>query len=256
MIALSDLHSKLKLRVIWTNWSSIARQSSAARQAKQRKFANRQALIDEWLSPAEQKAFKDGSHTLFKVIKSFKTGRPKERGQLRDSQGRFLLPEEERQALEQYSRDLFGSGEDFQLSGAVGATQTSPTEVQMQLHSVKVGMAVPKGCPPVVAWQSLGSTAVQHIVDLLKAEMQKPELDSKTTSSCISWLPKPPKKPDTPASWRPTGVIAPEGKILAGLNRERLKPALKQATAGVSQFGLYRDEGFTTAGQAEGQPYP
>ena len=83
-------------------------------------------MIDERLSPAEQKAFKDGSHTLSKVIKSFKAGRPKERVQLRDSQGRFLLPEEERQALEQYSRDLFGSGEDLQLSGTVGAMQTSP----------------------------------------------------------------------------------------------------------------------------------
>ena len=47
LIAISALPVKLKLRVVWCNWTSLARQSSSARQAKQRKFANRQAPIDD-----------------------------------------------------------------------------------------------------------------------------------------------------------------------------------------------------------------
>ena len=57
------------------------------------------------------------------------------------------------------------------------------------------------------------------------------------TSSCSSWLPKPPKRPDNPASLRPIGVVAPEGKILAGLVLQRLKATLKAAMSEVAQFG-------------------
>ena len=59
--------------------------------------------------------------------------------------------------------------------------------------------------------------------------------------------PKIPKKPDKPASLRPIGVIAPEGKILAGLLRQRLKPALKAAMSGVSQFGFVPRRGTEEA---------
>ena len=214
LIALSDLHVKLKLRVMLANWSSIAKQSSAA--SKPNSISSRvgkPSLIDEQLHQAEQEASKDGSHTLFKENKTNKHARPTARVQLRDSQGRFLSPAEEKQALEQYSQEFFGNGEDFQLSGVVGALHIPPAEVQTQLSSIQVGKAVPKDCPPVVDWRSLGPNAVQHIADLLNAEVQRRTLDSKITLSCISWLPKPPQKPDPPVSLRPIGVIAPEGFV-------------------------------------------
>ena len=53
-------------------------------------------------------------------------------------------------------------------------------------------------------------------------------MDPKITSSSISWLPKPPKKPDKPASLRPIGVIAPEGKVLAHLRKNNSSPRFKQ----------------------------
>ncbi|OLP89917.1 Cys-loop ligand-gated ion channel [Symbiodinium microadriaticum] len=43
------------------------------------------------------------------------------------------------------------------------------------------------------------------------------------------------------------GAIAPEGKILAGLIRQRLKTTLKQATSGVSQFGFVPGRGTEEA---------
>ena len=42
-------------------------------------------------------------------------------------------------------------------------------------------------------------------------------------------------------------MIAPEGNILAGLLRQRLKPALKVAMAGVSQFGFVPGRGTEEA---------
>ena len=115
LLALADLHRQLKQRLVWRTWAAIARQSATARHAKRRKFEQRQQLIDEQLAQAEAKSSKDGSHSLYKVIRSFKTGKPNERVQLRDEQGRFLTMQEERQALEAYSKDLFGRGRTFSL---------------------------------------------------------------------------------------------------------------------------------------------
>ena len=72
-------------------------------------------------------------------------------------------------------------------------------------------------------------------------------MDPKTTSSSISWLPKPPKKPDKPASLRPIGVIAPAGKVLAGYLRKQLKPALRTAMSEVTQFGFVPGRGTEEA---------
>ena len=156
LLALADLHKQLKQRLVWRTWAAVASQSAAARHAKRRKFEQRQQLIDEQLAQAEAKSSKDGSHSLYKVIRSFKTGKPNERVQLRDEQGRFLTMQEERQALEDYSRDLFGTGDDFQLKGASGSLGITSSEVMDQLRSIKVGKAVPRDCPPIVAWRSLG----------------------------------------------------------------------------------------------------
>ena len=94
LLALADLHRQLKQRIVWRTWAAVARQSAAARHAKRRKFEQRQKLIDEQLAQAEAKSSKDGSHSLYKVIHSFKTGKPHERVQLRDEQGRFLTAKE------------------------------------------------------------------------------------------------------------------------------------------------------------------
>ena len=247
LLAIADLHRQLKQRIVWRTWAVVARQSAAARHAKRRKFEQRQQLIDEQLAQAEAKSSKDGSHSLYKVIRSFKTGKPHERVLLRDEQGRFLTAKEERQVLEDYSKDLFGTGDDFQLQGSSGSLGITSSDVMDQLRSIKVGKAVPRDCPPIVAWRSLGPVAHRHIASLLNKEAQAPSMDPKITSSSISWLPKPPKKPDKPASLRPIGVIAPEGKVLAGHLRKQLKPTLQAAMSEVTQFGFVPGRGTEEA---------
>ena len=243
LLAFADLHPQLKQRIVWRTWAALARQSAEARTAKQRKFAQRQALIDEQLRQAEAKSATDGSHSLYKVIKTFKRGRPSERIQLRDEQGRFLTATKERKALEDYSCELFGKGEDFQLHGVSGELGITSSAVVEQLRSIKLGKAVPKNCPPIVAWRAIGPVAQRHVAHLLNGEAQASRMAPQITSSSISWLPKPPKKPDKPASLRPIGVIAPEGKILAGFVRQKLKPALKAAMEEVTQFGFVPGRG-------------
>ncbi|CAE7374264.1 kptA [Symbiodinium microadriaticum] len=156
LLALADLRRQLKQRIVWRTWAALARQSAEARTAKQRKFAQRQALIDEQLRQAEAKSAMDGSHSLYKVIRTFKRGRPSERVQLRDEKGRFLTAAEERKGVEEYSRELFGKGEDFQLDGVTGELGITSSEVVDQLRSIKLGKAVPKNCPPTVAWRATG----------------------------------------------------------------------------------------------------
>ena len=123
----------------------------------------------------------------------------------------------------------------------------SPAEVKEQLSSIKVGKAVPRDSPPVVAWRSLGPRAHQHAAAVLNREIEQGSLSTSVISSQISWLPKPPKKPDKPESLRPIGVIAHEGKILAGALRKRLKPALQTAMQGLPQFGFVPGRGTEEA---------
>ena len=141
LLAFADLHRQFKQRIVWRTWAALAtlaRQSAEARTAKQRKCAQRQALIDEQLRQAEAKSAMDGSHSLYKVIKTFKRGRPSERVQLRDEQGRFLTAVEERQALEEHSKDLFGKGADFQLDGVTGELGITSSETA-PLHKNRKG---------------------------------------------------------------------------------------------------------------------
>ena len=128
--------------------------------------------------------------------------------QLRDEHGCFLSSSDEAGLLQSYSETLFGTGEDFPLTGTKGRFGISPAEVKEQLSSIKVGKAVPRDSPPVVAWRSLGPRAHQHAAAVLNREIEQGSLSTSVTSSQISWLPKPPKKPDKPESLRPIGVIA------------------------------------------------
>ena len=244
--AIADLLPALKKLMVLKCWSH-ASQSKQARLAKQRKTDRRQQAFDDHLLQAAHKSKQEGSHSLYKVIRRFRAGKPQERVQLRDAQDRFLTSEEERKQLEQYSLDLFGTGEDFPLKRVQGSLDVTAAEVREQLMSIKVGKAVPKDSPPVVAWRSLGPKAHQYIADILNQEVAQGDLSATLTSSQISWLPKPPKKPDKPASLGPIGVIAPEGKILAGLIRKRLKSTLHSAMAGVTQFGFVPGRGTEEA---------
>ena len=203
-------------------WRSLITQGKEARLAKAAKKAKRQEEFDQCLHQAAHISNRDGGHALYKVIRSFRQAKPQERVQLRDSHGNFLTSKEEVKQLRGYSEELFGEGQDFPMTGLKGDLCITAQEVQNQLATIKVGKAVPRDCPPIVAWRSLGPQALQYIADILNHEVVSKALSTSVTSSQISWLPKPPKKPDKPESLRPIGVIAPEGKILAGLVRRRL----------------------------------
>ena len=81
----------------------------------------------------------------------------------------FLNSKDEADLLKSYSESLFGAGEDFPSTGMKGRLDISPAEVKEQLSSIKVGKAVPKDSPPVVAWRSLGPHAHQHAAAVLKS---------------------------------------------------------------------------------------
>ena len=245
--ALSDMHSELKQRIVLRCWRSLITQGKEARLAKAAKKAKRQEEFDQCLHQAAQISNRDGGHSLYKVIRSFRQAKPQERVQLRDSHGNFLTSKEEVKQLRGYSEELFGEGQDFPMTGLQGDLCITAQEVQNQLATIKVGKAVPRDCPPIVAWRSLGPQAHQRIADILNHEVVSKALSASVTSSQISWLPKPPKKPDKPESLRPIGVIAPEGKILAGLVRRRLKPVLKSAMSGLAQFGFVPGRGTEEA---------
>ena len=238
ILAMSDLHKDLRQRVVFRCWRSVTQHQKSARAAKHLKKERRQKAMDECMEQAEAKSRRDVSHSLYKIIRQFRTCKPQERVQLRDEHGCFLSSSDEAGLLKSYSETLFGTGEDFPLTGTKGRLGISPAEVKEQISSIKVGKAVPRDSPPVVAWRSLGPQAHQHAAAVLNREIEQGTLSSSVTSSQISWLPKPPKKPDKPESLRPIGVIAPDGKILAGALRKRLKRALQTAMQGLPQFGF------------------
>ena len=67
--------------------------------------------------------------------------------QLRDEHGCFLSSSDEAGLLKSYSETLFGTGEDFPLTGMKGRLGISPAEVKEQISSIKVGKAVPRDSP-------------------------------------------------------------------------------------------------------------
>ena len=247
ILAMSDLHKELRQRVVFRCWRSVTQHQKSERTAKHLKKERRQKAMDECMEQAEAKSRKDGSHSLYKIVRQFRTCKPQERVQLRDEHGCFLSSSDEAGLLKSYSETLFGTGEDFPLTGTKGRLGISPAEVKELISSIKVGKAVPRDSPPVVAWRSLGPQAHQHAAAVKNREIEQGILYSSVTSSQISWLPKPPKKPDKPESLRPIGVIAPEGKILAGALRKRLKPALQTAMQGLPQFGFVPGRGTEEA---------
>ena len=92
-----------------------------------------------------------------------------------------------------------------------------------------------------------GGHALYKVIRSFRQAKPQERVQLRDSHGNFSWLPKPPKKPDKPESLRPIGVIAPEGKILAGLMRQRLKPALKSAMSGFAQFGFVPGRGTEEA---------
>ena len=244
---ISELNPQSHQRMVLRCWQSLAEQGAKAKEAKREKQRRRQEQVDALLADAENVARQDGTHSLYAVIRRFKSGKPQERVQLRDEHGRFLTPAAEVKQLRENSEDLFSTGSDFPLTGRRSKLHIQSAEVKEQLASIKIGKAVPIDSPPVVAWRSLGPKAHQRIADILNSEIESSTLSESISSSQISWLPKPPKKPDKPSSLRPIGVIAPEGKVLAGILRKRFKPTLKRAMTGVAQFGFVPGKGTEEA---------
>ena len=115
--AISDMHSELKQRIVLKCWWSLITQGKEARLAKAAKKAKRQEEFDQCLHQAAQISHRDGGHSLYKVIRSFRQAKPQERVQLRDSHGNFLTSKEEVKQLRGYSEELFGEGQDFPMTG-------------------------------------------------------------------------------------------------------------------------------------------
>ena len=109
--AISDMHSELKQRIVLKCWRSLITQGKEARLAKAAKKAKRQEEFDQCLHQAAQTSHRDGGHSLYKVIRSFRQAKPQERVQLRDSHGNFLTSKEEVKQLRGYSEELFGEGQ-------------------------------------------------------------------------------------------------------------------------------------------------
>ena len=107
--------------------------------------------------------------------------------QLWEEQGLFLSPQEERAALENLPKELFGTGTDFPLGREQGPISIKASEVRSQFHKDRESSAT--RLPAGVAWRSLGDNVFGNIASLPSAETARPVMSQKITSSCISWLP-------------------------------------------------------------------
>ena len=88
---------------------------------------------------------------------------------------------------------------------------------------------------------------MHRIAEIMEQDTSKEMLPTDLTSSQIAWLPKPGKNPDKPEKLRPIGVIAPEGKILAGHVRKLIKERLCQTVNTIPQFGFVPNRGTEEA---------
>ena len=183
---------------------------------------------------------------MYKTIKQFRKWKAEEKVQLRDSQGRSQKSEEISE-FTSYSNDLFGTGADFPLVGGTSRISFTADDVLEQLSSSKIGKAVPVHSAPISAWRGCSQDATQRIAEIMEEDTSKEMLPSDLTSSQIAWLPKPGKKPDRPEKLRPIGIIAPEGKILAGHARKLVKDRLCQSVNTIPQFGFVPDRGTEEA---------
>ena len=244
---ISDQIPDLKLRISFHTWKMLASARIRAKNSKKIKQAQKQEQLDAALDSALKEQQLDGGHSLFKTLKKFSKWKPVEKVQLRDPQGRFLRKTEEIRELTTYSTALFGTGEDFPLGGGASRLSLTADDMLEQLSCIKIGKAVPFESAPISAWRSCSRGARQRIAEIMEEDAAKELLPTDLTSSQIAWLPKPGKKPDTPEKLRPIGVIAPEGKILAGHVRKLIKDRLCQSVNRIPQFGFVPNRGTEEA---------
>ena len=81
ILAMSDLHKELRQRVVFRCWRSVTQHQKSARTAKHLKKERRQKEMDECMEQAEAKSRRDGSHSLYKIIRQLRTCKPQERVQ-------------------------------------------------------------------------------------------------------------------------------------------------------------------------------
>ena len=110
ILAMSDLHKELRQRVVFRCWRSVTQHQKSARTAKHLKKERRQKAMDECMEQAEAKSRRDGSHSLYKIIRQFRTCKPQERVQLRDEHGCFLSSSDEAGLLKSYSETPLWNG--------------------------------------------------------------------------------------------------------------------------------------------------
>ena len=95
ILVISDLYKELRQRVVFRCWRSVTQHQKSARTAKHLKKERRQKATDERREQAEAKSPRDGSHSLYKIIRQFRTCKPQERVQPRDEHGCFLSSSDE-----------------------------------------------------------------------------------------------------------------------------------------------------------------
>ena len=225
----------------------LATARTRARNSRKIKQTQKQELLDAALESALKEQQLDGGHTLYKTIKQFRKWKAEEKVQLRDSQGPFLKKSEEIRELTSYSNDLFGTGADFPSEGGTSRINSTADDVLEQLSSIKIGKAVAVHSAPISAWRSCSQNAMHRIAEIMEQDTSKEMLPTDLTSSQIAWLPKPGKNPDKPEKLRPIGIIAPEGKILAGHVRKENKERLCQTVNTIPQFGFVPSRGTEEA---------
>ena len=225
-------------------WCSLDkhRRRSESRAIKLRKHSTYRQVAE-----AEQAAANKDQRGLYSVIRRLKSKGRQRASRLQNQDFTPMTPEQEMQAVLQYSRSTFSCLPDAQVPAPLlEGLSLSDAEYAAQLKGLGLRKAVPEHVAPTAVWRLcaheisaiLGPALREHF-----GEGCRPHLDEDWTAAYISWLPKPGKRPEKVGDMRPIGLMCPSSKALAGALRQKLAGTLQQLLRWLPEFAYTRGRG-------------
>ncbi|CAE7194524.1 Pol [Symbiodinium sp. CCMP2592] len=192
------------------------------------------------VAEAEQAAANGDQRGLYSVIRRLKSKGRQRASRTKNPDQTPMLPEQEMQAVLQYSRSTFACMQDAcEPAALLEGLALSNEEYAAQLKSLGLRKAVPQHVAPTAIWRLCATDISRVLGPALRQHFdvgRQPVLDEDWTAAYISWLPKPGKRPEQVGDMRPIGLMCPSSKALAGSIRQKLVGTLHELLRWLPQF--------------------
>ena len=239
---MGNILHKWKLLTTFHKASKLFREH--AKLAKRTKITRVAGELAEASAKGDQRGIWQGA-------KKLAPWKPRTKMSIRGPEGTILSPEEQLQALLDYSTRKFCHGDPEISEHRMHADFTlTEQEVERLVSKTPLRKAVPESVAPSAVWKLCAASISQVIVHALRSSWgaaQPALIPQHWKDSQLVWIAKPNKDPSKPQGYRPIELSHPLAKSLNKLVRERLQPYLESKLRHLPQFAYTNGRGVLDA---------